>query len=260
MHDLTAMPSTWTVQAPHWLVSQPTWVPVRSRSSRSTWTSSRLGSTSSSRGVPLTTNAMCSLTGLNLLRRVGDRDRCRRCPVGPSGLGDSRCLGCQEVVGWWHRGAAESSRIVVRTRRRRGRPRSDASERCCSGCSRRAGRAGRRSSGGCSGEAGGLPEALDLADGRRPTAARPASDAVARPDPVRTATPGRGRVGRRPEEQLRPVVGPSAAGERATHDPEVAGRRDETPVVRASDEVDGEARVWGGEDRVDARRRRRCRP
>ena len=24
----TAWPSTWTVQAPHWLVSQPTWVPV----------------------------------------------------------------------------------------------------------------------------------------------------------------------------------------------------------------------------------------
>ena len=30
----TAWPSTWTVHAPHWLVSQPTWVPVRPRSSR----------------------------------------------------------------------------------------------------------------------------------------------------------------------------------------------------------------------------------
>ena len=75
VHDLTARPSTWTVQAPHWLVSQPTWVPVRSRSSRSTWTRSRLGSTSSSRGVPLTTNEMCSLTDLNLLRRVGNESR-----------------------------------------------------------------------------------------------------------------------------------------------------------------------------------------
>ena len=43
---LHGCPSTWTVQAPHWLVSQPTWVPVRPRSSRSSWTSSRRGSTS----------------------------------------------------------------------------------------------------------------------------------------------------------------------------------------------------------------------
>ena len=70
VHDLMAMPFTWTVHAPHWLVSQPTCVPVMSRSSRRAWTSNRLGSTSSSRCVPLTTNAMCSLTGLNLLRRV----------------------------------------------------------------------------------------------------------------------------------------------------------------------------------------------
>ena len=31
----TALPSMSTVQAPHWLVSQPMWVPVRLRSSRS---------------------------------------------------------------------------------------------------------------------------------------------------------------------------------------------------------------------------------
>ena len=29
VQDFTARPSTWTTQAPHWLVSQPTWVPVR---------------------------------------------------------------------------------------------------------------------------------------------------------------------------------------------------------------------------------------
>ena len=34
VQDLIAWPSTWTVHAPHWLVSQPTWVPVRSKSSR----------------------------------------------------------------------------------------------------------------------------------------------------------------------------------------------------------------------------------
>ena len=37
---LTALPSTRTVHAPHWLVSQPTWVPVSPRSSRRNWTSS----------------------------------------------------------------------------------------------------------------------------------------------------------------------------------------------------------------------------
>jgi hypothetical protein len=30
VHDFTARPSIWTTQAPHWLVSQPTWVPVDS--------------------------------------------------------------------------------------------------------------------------------------------------------------------------------------------------------------------------------------
>src|SRR3954470_11389309 len=43
---LTDLPSTQTVQAPHWLVSHPTWVPVRRRCSRSRSTSSVRGSTS----------------------------------------------------------------------------------------------------------------------------------------------------------------------------------------------------------------------
>jgi hypothetical protein len=29
LHDLTARPFMMTVQAPHWAVSQPTWVPVK---------------------------------------------------------------------------------------------------------------------------------------------------------------------------------------------------------------------------------------
>src|SRR5215813_7571415 len=41
------------VQAPHWLVSQPTWVPVRPASSRMKWTSSKRGSTSCEWLVPL---------------------------------------------------------------------------------------------------------------------------------------------------------------------------------------------------------------
>jgi hypothetical protein len=44
VHDFTATPSRSTVHDPHWLVSQPTFVPVRPRKSRSQWTSSSRGS------------------------------------------------------------------------------------------------------------------------------------------------------------------------------------------------------------------------
>src|SRR3954468_8247939 len=43
---LTDLPSTHTVQAPHWLVSHPTWVPVRRSCSPSRSTSSVRDSTS----------------------------------------------------------------------------------------------------------------------------------------------------------------------------------------------------------------------
>ena len=46
VQDLALRPSMSTVQAPHWLVSQPTCVPVRLRCSRRKWTRSRRGSTS----------------------------------------------------------------------------------------------------------------------------------------------------------------------------------------------------------------------
>src|SRR5574341_1991397 len=48
------VPSTSTVQAPQPEVSQPMWVPVSPSSSRRKWTSSRRGSTSALRSVPLT--------------------------------------------------------------------------------------------------------------------------------------------------------------------------------------------------------------
>ena len=51
---LTDRPSTQTVQAPHWLVSQPTWVPVSRSFSRRRSTSSVRGSTSAWTGLPLT--------------------------------------------------------------------------------------------------------------------------------------------------------------------------------------------------------------
>src|SRR5581483_11293504 len=51
---LTEAPSTWTTQAPHWLVSQPTWVPVSPKVSRRNWTNSVRGSTSPFTTLPFT--------------------------------------------------------------------------------------------------------------------------------------------------------------------------------------------------------------
>src|SRR5215210_961304 len=53
VQDFTAWPFMMIVQAPHWLVSQPTCVPVRPRTSRRKWTRSRRGSTSPLRCCPL---------------------------------------------------------------------------------------------------------------------------------------------------------------------------------------------------------------
>src|SRR5262249_43663196 len=49
-----AWPSTWTTQAPHWEVSQPTCVPVRRRFSRRYCTKSVRVSTSAVTGLPFT--------------------------------------------------------------------------------------------------------------------------------------------------------------------------------------------------------------
>ena len=46
VQDFTARPFRSIVQAPHWLVSQPTWVPVRPASSLMKCTRSIRGSTS----------------------------------------------------------------------------------------------------------------------------------------------------------------------------------------------------------------------
>src|SRR5262245_14998291 len=54
VHDLIARPSRWTTQAPHWLVSQPTCVPVSRRFSRRNCTKSVLASMSALTGLPLT--------------------------------------------------------------------------------------------------------------------------------------------------------------------------------------------------------------
>ena len=50
----TELPSMWITQAPHWLVSQPTWVPVRPSFSRNNSTRRVRPSTSTVALLPFT--------------------------------------------------------------------------------------------------------------------------------------------------------------------------------------------------------------
>src|SRR5262245_35441215 len=61
VQDLTARPSRWTTQAPHWLVSQPTCVPVRRKFSRRNCTNSVLASTSALAGLPFTVRLILTM-------------------------------------------------------------------------------------------------------------------------------------------------------------------------------------------------------
>src|SRR5581483_7338156 len=58
VQDFTGRPFSSTVHAPQYEVSQPMWVPVRSRSSRIISTSSSRGSTESSHAFPFTFTLM----------------------------------------------------------------------------------------------------------------------------------------------------------------------------------------------------------
>src|SRR3989442_15012296 len=64
-HDFTAAPSSRTVQAPHWLVSQPTCVPVSPSSSRRKYTSKSRGSTSRVYVAPLTRTLTGNLSAIS---------------------------------------------------------------------------------------------------------------------------------------------------------------------------------------------------
>ena len=55
--ERTALPSTWTVQAPHNPEPQPNFVPVSFRCSRTTQSKGVLASTSTLSALPLTVNA-----------------------------------------------------------------------------------------------------------------------------------------------------------------------------------------------------------
>src|ERR1700730_6059566 len=68
VQDFTALPSTCTTQAPHWDVSQPTWVPVSRRSSRRNCTRRVRGSTSPVTALPFTVSATADMTLLLEIR------------------------------------------------------------------------------------------------------------------------------------------------------------------------------------------------
>src|SRR6266481_3195316 len=65
---LTALPSTCTTQAPHWDVSQPTWVPVSRRFSRRNCTRRVRGSTSPVTALPFTVSATADMAFLLEIR------------------------------------------------------------------------------------------------------------------------------------------------------------------------------------------------
>src|SRR5882724_13492820 len=66
VQDLTALPFTWTTQAPHCEVSQPTWVPVRRSVSRRYCTSKVRASASPLTALPFT---VMETEGMSLLLR-----------------------------------------------------------------------------------------------------------------------------------------------------------------------------------------------
>ena len=73
VQDLTESPFTWTTQAPHWLVSQPTCVPVRPRLERRKSTSRVRGSTSPLACLPLTVMLTETITSTSQLASCDPR-------------------------------------------------------------------------------------------------------------------------------------------------------------------------------------------
>src|SRR6187402_3223673 len=80
----TGRPSRCTTQAPHWLVSQPIWVPVRWSCSRSSSATSVAGSTSTVVGRPLSVKDICKV----ILLRDGSLGEWKRAAGGPCGHDD----------------------------------------------------------------------------------------------------------------------------------------------------------------------------
>src|SRR5262245_9063606 len=70
----TACPSTSTLQAPHWFVPHPKWLPVRPSRPRNTESSGVAGSASMRRSMPLTRSVTGSLTAGSLHLDAGGLD------------------------------------------------------------------------------------------------------------------------------------------------------------------------------------------
>src|SRR5580704_7926507 len=87
VQDLTASPLTCTTQAPHWLVSQPTCVPVRPSCSRSSCTKRVRPSTVADAGLPFTVRltVFCMETSLDC------RARTRNQPAGATPRPEACC-------------------------------------------------------------------------------------------------------------------------------------------------------------------------
>src|ERR1700746_311705 len=83
---LTASPSTWTTQAPHWLVSQPPWGPVRPSCSRSSWTNNVRPSTVAETGLPFTVRLTVFCIEISQHRSPGSITRPPGMAESPSGI------------------------------------------------------------------------------------------------------------------------------------------------------------------------------
>ena len=153
---LTALPSTWTVHAPHWLVSHPTCVPVRPSSSLITWTRSRLGSTSTSLLSPLTSSATCS-------------SPTRETSFAPSSGGAATC-----------RSGVRGVRVAPGVDRARGDWIVPPWRRACNRVSRGGHRARRTSGRGRRRRRFGGSEGCSMVRGSRPSATACSSGSVAR--------------------------------------------------------------------------------
>src|ERR1700680_3809708 len=71
VQDFNPLPLTWTTQAPHCEVSQPTWVPVRRKFSRRNCTSKVRGSMSAVTALPFTVIETVGMTLLLEMRADG---------------------------------------------------------------------------------------------------------------------------------------------------------------------------------------------
>src|SRR6266508_6455178 len=116
VHALTALPSTCTTQAPHWDVSQPTWVPVSRRFSRRNCTRRVRGSTSPVTALPFTVSATAVMAFLLevVFGTGGNRRRIKIATILPP---DANCnkstLNLQRTAG---QGRVPGAEEVVRCR------------------------------------------------------------------------------------------------------------------------------------------------